>query len=66
AWSVSLNPNGETYAATGGSGYIVVYSDSWTSLLPLSPDGKRIALSTETGQIYVYDVEGQALRTTYT
>jgi hypothetical protein len=26
AWSVSLNPNGETYAATGGSGNVVVYS----------------------------------------
>ncbi|KAK7054143.1 WD40-repeat-containing domain protein [Favolaschia claudopus] len=31
-----------------------------------SPDGKRIALSTETGQIYVFDIESQALAATYT
>ncbi|KAJ7094450.1 WD repeat-containing protein 61 [Mycena belliarum] len=31
-----------------------------------SPDGKRIALSTETGQIYIFDVEAGELTTTYT
>ncbi|EIN11018.1 WD repeat-containing protein 61 [Punctularia strigosozonata HHB-11173 SS5] len=31
-----------------------------------SPDGSRVALSTETGQIYVFDIESQTLKATYT
>ncbi|KAJ7228317.1 WD repeat-containing protein 61 [Mycena pura] len=31
-----------------------------------SPDGKRIAMSMETGQIYIFDVEAGSLTTTYT
>ncbi|KAJ7595039.1 WD repeat-containing protein 61 [Mycena floridula] len=31
-----------------------------------SPDGKRIALSSETGQIFMFDVESSALQTTFT
>ncbi|KAJ7129338.1 WD repeat-containing protein 61, partial [Mycena epipterygia] len=83
AWSVSLNPNGETYAATGGSGNVVIYSaqpdtfgqrvaslasgrSKYGMYCQHSPDGKRIALSTETGQIYIFDIEAGALTTTYT
>ncbi|KAJ7284067.1 WD repeat-containing protein 61 [Mycena rebaudengoi] len=83
SWSVSLNPKGETYAATGGSGNVSIYSaqpetfGQRVASLPSgrskygmyckhSPDGKRIALSTETGQIYIFDIEAGALTTTYT
>ncbi|KAJ7930110.1 WD repeat-containing protein 61 [Mycena leptocephala] len=83
AWSVSLNPTSETYAATGGTGNVVIYSanpetfgqrvaslasgrSKYGMYCQHSPDGKRIALSTETGQIYIFDVEAQALTTTYT
>ena len=31
-----------------------------------SPDGKRVALSTESGQIYVFDLESGSLATTFT
>jgi len=31
-----------------------------------SPDGSRVALSTESGQIYIYDLESNALTSTYT
>jgi len=31
-----------------------------------SPDGKRIAMSSETGQIYIFDLESNSLVTTYT
>ncbi|KAJ7639146.1 WD repeat-containing protein 61 [Roridomyces roridus] len=84
SWSVSLSPNGETYAATGGSGNVTVYSaqpgdkfgervaslasgrTKFGMCCKHSPDGKRIALSTETGQIYLFDVEAGALTNTYT
>ncbi|KAJ6583778.1 WD40-repeat-containing domain protein [Mycena sp. CBHHK59/15] len=83
SWAVSLHPGGETYAATGGAGNVVVYSaqaesfgqrvatlTSGRSKFGLtckhSPDGRRIALASETGQIYVFDIEAGALSTTYT
>ncbi|KAJ7490260.1 WD repeat-containing protein 61 [Mycena galericulata] len=83
SWSVSLSPGGETYAATGGSGNVVVYSaqpetfgqrvaslasgrSKFGMFCKHSPDGKRIALSTETGQIYLFDVDAGALTNTYT
>lgn len=101
AWSVSLHPSGTTYASTGGSGNVNIYSaDRQTfgehlsklesgrskfgmctvyvccSLLYLyllvsdsqskSPDGSRIALSTETGQIYIFDTQSNSLVSTYT
>ncbi|KAJ7682456.1 WD repeat-containing protein 61 [Mycena polygramma] len=83
SWSVSLHPNGETYAATGGSGNVSIYSaqpdtfgqrvaslasgrSKYGMYCQHSPDGKRVALSTETGQIYIFDIEAGALTTTYT
>jgi len=101
AWSVSLNPKGETYASCGGSGNVFVHSAqtenfgerlstlttgrhkfgmhcshvcvhpalfriSTSSLLIQSPDGRRLAMSSETGQIFIFDLEKSALATTYT
>ncbi|KAG5340130.1 hypothetical protein C0989_002750 [Termitomyces sp. Mn162] len=83
SWSVSLNPNGETYASSGGSGNIFIrsaqaanFGERLTTLSPgrhkfgmycsHSPDGKRIAMSSETGQIYIFDLESSSLATTYT
>ena len=31
-----------------------------------SPDGRRIAMSSETGQIYIFDLEAGSLATTFT
>lgn len=36
------------------------------SLCPQSPDGKRIALSSESGQVFIFDLESGSLTTTYT
>ena len=33
---------------------------------PQSPDGKRIALSSESGQVFIFDLESGSLATTYT
>ncbi|KAG6848943.1 hypothetical protein H0H93_012585 [Arthromyces matolae] len=83
SWSVSLNPKGDTYATTGGSGNVLVRSAQTANfgerLATLSsgrhkfgmhcshsPDGKRIAMSSETGQIYIFDIESSSLATTYT
>ena len=33
---------------------------------PQSPDGKRVAMSSETGQIYIFDVASSSLASTYT
>jgi hypothetical protein len=33
---------------------------------PQSPDGSRVAMSTEAGQIYVFDLESNTLTSTYT
>ncbi|THH08235.1 hypothetical protein EW145_g2850 [Phellinidium pouzarii] len=83
AWSVSLHPSGETYAATGASGKVTIHSagpsnfgervaklDSGRSRMGMfathSPDGKRLALSLETGQIFIFDLTAQALAATYT
>ncbi|KIK96097.1 hypothetical protein PAXRUDRAFT_11036 [Paxillus rubicundulus Ve08.2h10] len=53
---LSLNPKGGTYAGASGSG-----NDNCTQ----SPDGKRIALSAETGQGFILDLESRSLTTTY-
>ncbi|RDB20210.1 WD repeat-containing protein 61 [Hypsizygus marmoreus] len=83
SWSVSLNPNGETYASCGGSGNVSIHSAQTSnfgerlSTLPSgrhkfgmhcshSPDGRRIAMSSETGQIFIFDIETSSLSTTYT
>ncbi|KAI0076931.1 WD repeat-containing protein 61 [Panus rudis PR-1116 ss-1] len=82
AWSVSLNPKGGTYAATGGSGNVSIHSaESATfgehrSTLPSgrskfgmyckhSPDGTRVAMSSEAGQIYIFDLQSEKLLSTY-
>ncbi|KAF9004277.1 WD repeat-containing protein 61 [Cyathus striatus] len=83
SWSVSLNPKGETYASTGGSGNVWIHSaksDTFGERLATlpsnrskfgmfcahSPDGKRIAMSSETGQIFIFDLETNTLQSTFT
>lgn len=83
AWSVSLNPRGDTYASTGGSGNVSIHSaqtdnfgerlstissgrNKFGMFCSYSPDGRRIAMSSETGQIYIFDVESSALSFTFT
>ncbi|KAG5651490.1 hypothetical protein H0H81_008490 [Sphagnurus paluster] len=83
SWSVSINPQGETYASCGGSGNVFIRSAQPTNfgerLATLSsgrhkfgmhcshsPDGRRIAMSSETGQIFLFDIESSSLITTYT
>ncbi|EKM60117.1 uncharacterized protein PHACADRAFT_251012 [Phanerochaete carnosa HHB-10118-sp] len=82
AWSVSINPTGETYAATGGTGNVTIHSADPQSfgerraVLPSgrnkfgmfckhSPDGSRVAMSSEAGQIYVFDLASERLLATY-
>ncbi|KIY73293.1 WD repeat-containing protein 61 [Cylindrobasidium torrendii FP15055 ss-10] len=83
SWTVSLHPNGETYASSGASGNVTIHSAqpgegfgrrlatlaSGRSKFGLkalySPDGRRVALASESGQIYVFDVETSALATTF-
>ncbi|KAJ7068618.1 WD repeat-containing protein 61 [Mycena amicta] len=83
SWSVSVHPDGSTYAASGSGGKVAIYSaqpetfgkevakfstgrSKYGMFCQYSPDGKRVALASETGQIYVFDVEKAALSTTYT
>ncbi|KAF5363611.1 hypothetical protein D9756_000118 [Leucocoprinus leucothites] len=83
SWSVSLNPNGSTYASSSASGNITIHSADPSefgkklSSIPSgrvkfgmncrhSPDGRKVALALETGQIYVFDLEANALSTTFT
>ncbi|EPQ58826.1 WD40 repeat-like protein [Gloeophyllum trabeum ATCC 11539] len=83
AWSVSLNPIGATYAATGGGGNVSIHSADPSSFgepqaklssgrnkfgmfCKHSPDGARLALSSETGQIYIFDLASSQLTATYT
>ncbi|KAL5507734.1 REC14 [Sanghuangporus vaninii] len=83
AWSVSLHPTEETFAATGGTGNVTVHSASPSNFgeklaklesgrskmgmcIKHSPDGTRIALSLETGQIYIFDLASSQLLQTYT
>lgn len=83
SWSVSLSPNGETYASTGGSGNVFIHSAQPSNFgerlttIPSgrpkfgmfckhSPDGRRVALSSETGQIYIFDLESNSLSMTFT
>ncbi|KAH9947193.1 WD repeat-containing protein 61 [Amylocystis lapponica] len=83
SWSVSLNPKGQTYASTGGSGNVTIHSaerDTFgerRATLPSgrnkfgmyckhSPDGTRVAMSSETGQIYIFDLASASLLSTYT
>ncbi|KZT70233.1 WD40 repeat-like protein [Daedalea quercina L-15889] len=83
SWSVSLSPDGQTYASTGGSGNVTIHSaargsfgERVTTLVSgrnkfgmfckYSPDGKRVAMSSETGQIYLFDVASSSLASTYT
>ncbi|KAJ3553644.1 hypothetical protein NM688_g3494 [Phlebia brevispora] len=83
AWSVSLNPNGQTYAATGGSGNVSIHSAEPSSFgqrqsvlssgrnkfgmfCKHSPDGTRVAMSSEAGQIYIFDLAAEKLLSTYT
>ncbi|KAI0746907.1 WD repeat-containing protein 61 [Daedaleopsis nitida] len=47
SWSVSLNPQGGTYASTG------------------SPDGSRVCMSSETGQVYVFDIATSSIQAAY-
>ncbi|KAJ3488517.1 hypothetical protein NLI96_g2788 [Meripilus lineatus] len=56
AWSVSLHPKGGTYAATGGSGNITIHSAEPSSF----------AMSSETGQVYIFDLAAERLLSTYT
>ncbi|KAG1896421.1 WD40-repeat-containing domain protein [Suillus fuscotomentosus] len=82
SWSVSLNPNGTTYAGTSSSGNVNIYSanpDSFGTRQAVltsgrsrhgmdcvhSPDGTRVALSNEAGQVFIFDLESQALTSTY-
>ncbi|EAU82660.2 WD repeat-containing protein 61 [Coprinopsis cinerea okayama7 len=83
AWSVSLNPNKETYACSGASGNVTIRSaktDNFGERLTSfssgrnkfgmacahSPDGSRVALASETGQIFIFDLVSGSLSTTYT
>ncbi|TFK29033.1 WD repeat-containing protein 61 [Coprinopsis marcescibilis] len=83
AWSVSLNPNKETYASSGASGNVTIRSaksanfgerlgvltsgrNKFGMTCIHSPDGRRIAMSSETGQIFVFDLETNLLSTTFT
>ncbi|KAF8967484.1 WD repeat-containing protein 61 [Flammula alnicola] len=83
SWSVSIHPQGETYASTGGSGNVSIHSaqienfgervatlssgrNKFGMFCSYSPDGRRIAMSSETGQIYIFDVESSALSFTFT
>ncbi|KAI0265206.1 WD repeat-containing protein 61 [Gloeopeniophorella convolvens] len=83
SWSVSLNPKGGTYAATGGSGNVTIHSaepetfgeqravlqsgrGKFGMRCSHSPDGSRVALSVETGQIFIFDLASNALTSTYT
>jgi len=83
SWSVSLNPNGSTYASSSASGNITIHSadpnnfGERLSSLPSgrvkfgmncrhSPDGRKVALALETGQIFIFDLESNALSTTFT
>lgn len=83
AWSVSLHPNGETFATTGGLGCVSIRSaqkDNFGQHLSklesgrvkfgmcvsYSPDGSRVAFSSESGQIYIFDLTSNALTATYT
>ncbi|EMD40304.1 hypothetical protein CERSUDRAFT_110911 [Gelatoporia subvermispora B] len=83
AWSVSLDPKGSTYAATGGAGNVTLHSAQAASFgerlatlasgrskfgmfCKYSPDGKRIAMSSEHGQITIFDVATESLQTVYT
>jgi len=83
SWSVSLNPKGGTYAATGGSGNVTIHSaepetfgEQRTVLqsgrgkfgmrCTHSPDGSRVALSVDSGQIFIFDLASNALTSTFT
>ncbi|KAF8484580.1 WD repeat-containing protein 61 [Russula ochroleuca] len=83
SWSVSLNPKGGTYAATGGSGNVTIHSaepetfgERRTTLSSgrgkfgmrcnHSPDGSRVALSVDSGQIFIFDLASSTLTATYT
>ncbi|KAF8876814.1 WD repeat-containing protein 61 [Mucidula mucida] len=67
SWTVSLNPRGETYASAGASGNVTIHSATpgedfgrrWGH-------GKRVALSSESGQIYIFDLESESLTKTFT
>ncbi|TFY53018.1 hypothetical protein EVJ58_g9685 [Rhodofomes roseus] len=83
SWSVSLSPNSQTYASTGGSGNVTIHSAARDSFgerratlvsgrskfgmfCKYSPDGRRVAMASETGQIYIFDVASSSLASTYT
>ncbi|KAI0000061.1 WD repeat-containing protein 61 [Russula vinacea] len=83
SWSVSLNPKGGTYAATGGSGNVTIHSaepetfgERRTTMssgrgkfgmrCSHSPDGSRVALSVDSGQIFIFDLVSSTLTSTYT
>ncbi|KIY48388.1 WD40 repeat-like protein [Fistulina hepatica ATCC 64428] len=69
SWSVSLHPNRKTYASTGSSSYLTVHSAApgpeFGKRLS-SPDGTRAPLASETGQVYVFDIESAQLQTMLT
>ncbi|KIY48247.1 hypothetical protein FISHEDRAFT_73810 [Fistulina hepatica ATCC 64428] len=69
AWSISLHSSQKTYTSTSSSGYLTMHSaapgpDFGKRLS--SPDGTRAPLATETGQVYVFDMESAQLQTTLT
>jgi len=83
SWSVSLNPKGGTYAATGGSGNVAIHSaepetfgerrtilssgrGKFGMRCSHSPDGSRVALSVDSGQIFIFDLASSSLTSTYT
>ncbi|KAF9004153.1 WD40 repeat-like protein, partial [Hymenopellis radicata] len=69
SWTVSLNPRGETYASAGASGNVTIHSAApgenfgrrWGQ-----PRWQRVALSSESGQIYIFDLESESLTKTFT
>ncbi|KAI0306990.1 WD repeat-containing protein 61 [Multifurca ochricompacta] len=71
SWSVSLNPKGRTYAATGGDfgeqrGILQSGRGKFGMRCSHSPDGSRVALSAESGQIVIFDLASSTLTSTYT
>jgi len=83
SWSVSLNPQGGTYASTGISGNVFIHSAQTSNFgerlstlhssgrnrfgmfCAHSPDGRRIAMASESGQIYIFDLETSTLSITF-
>ena len=59
---VSVDTNIDGFSGTS------FYKSEWVlhSIASQSPDGARVAMSTEAGQIYIFDLESNSLTATYT